>query len=276
MIYSLIPRYFVGGTPSAGIGLLVIAAYYARAWRSLQNSPKVIASCIPETRVPPGRQCLPELCYLQWGVFVSVVFFMLAGAADTENDWLFRLTGSLIGFCVALSFAIFGAGFVSLWNLWKELARQLKRAKVGSLLLSIPRAALWLALGLGVMLLAGILVEGIEKLPRLWQVMFSGLLPLSFWFLIAEAFYGLWKGRSYAALMLRLILMISFSAIIIAAAAFAYWWFISQTALLLVLLLSAIGTLNVVFYARWARLAALNDNLTDPPAVGTGDRRRVS
>lgn len=267
MIYSLDPRHFVGGTLSAGVGLLIIAAYYLHAWRKLQNSPKVLASCIPETRVSLGRQRWPELRYLQLGVLSSVMFFALAGAADTENDWLFRLTGCLMGFCAALFFAMFGVGFVSLLYLWKELALQVKRAKVGSLILSIPRASLWLTLGLGVLLLAGMLVEKIERLPKFWQVMFSGLLPVSFWFLTAEAFYCLWKGRSHAALIIRLILMVSSSAIIIAAAAFAYWWFISQTALALVLLLSAIGTLNVVFYARWVRLAALKDNVTDPPVV---------
>jgi hypothetical protein len=35
----------------------------------------------------------------------------------------------------------------------------------------------------------------------------------------------------------------------------------SQTALLLVILLSAIGSLDVIFYSRWVRLSALKDNL---------------
>lgn len=267
MICSLVPLHFAGGTLCAGLGLLVISAYYLRAWRSLQDRANVIACCIPKVQVSLGRHQWPELRYLQWGVSSSVLFFMLAGAADTENDWLFRLTGCLMGFCAALSFAMLGVGFVCLWNLWKELAWQLKRAKVGSLLLSIPRAALWLALGLGVMLLAGMLAEKIEKLPKLWQLLLSVLLHFSFWVLIAQAFYYLWKGRSHAALMLRVILMVSFSSIIVAADAFSYWWIISQTALPLVLLLSAIGTLSVVFYSRWVRLAALKDNLTDPPVV---------
>jgi hypothetical protein len=58
---------------------------------------------------------------LQWGVFVSVVFFVFAGAADAGGDWLFVLTGCLIGFCAALFFAMFGVGFVSLFYLWQEL-----------------------------------------------------------------------------------------------------------------------------------------------------------
>ena len=35
----------------------------------------------------------------------------------------------------------------------------------------------------------------------------------------------------------------------------------SQTALLLVILLSAIGSLDVIFYSRWVRLSALKDNV---------------
>lgn len=256
MIYSIVPRHFLGGTLCAGTGLLVISAYYLRVWHSLQD------------RATLGNQHWPDLRYLQWGVLSSVLFFMLAGAADTENDWLFRLVGVLMGFCAALLCAMFAVGFVALWNLWKELVWQLKNAKIGSLRLSIPLAALWLAFGLGVMLLAGMLFDKIEKLPKLWQFLIRGVLYLPMWVLIAKAFCGLWKGRSYAALMLRLILMVSFSSIIVAAAAFTYWWLISQTALPLVLLLSAIGTLNVVFYSRWVRLAALKDSLTDPPVVG--------
>jgi len=183
---------------------------------------------------------------LQWAVLLSVFFFMLAGAADEQVDWLYWLIGGLMGFVAALFFGIFGVGFVALWNLWKELIAQLKKAKVGSLLLSVPLAVLWLGLGLGVFLLLGILVEKIEKFAKLWQ----SPLQESVWILIAIVFYGLWKGRSHAALMLRLILIISFSAIMLVAVAFGYWWIISETTLLLVLLLSAIGTLNVVFYCR--------------------------
>ena len=198
MIQSLVPGHLVGGTVSAGIGLLVIAAYYVRAWRSLQDRLKVIASCMPNVQVSLGRQHWPELRYLQWGVSSSVLFFMLAGAANAENDWLLRLTGCLMGFCAALSFAMFGVGFVSLFYLWKELALQLKRAKIGSLLISIPLASFWLALGLGVMLLSGMLVDKIEKLPVHWQSLLRGLLYVPMWALIAITLYTLWKGRSYA------------------------------------------------------------------------------
>jgi len=83
----------------------------------------------------------------------------------------------------------------------------------------------------------------------------------SFWHLIAAVFNGLWKSRSHAALMLRLILMVTFSAIVVSAVTFGLWWIASQTAVLLVIFLSAIGFIDVIFYSQWVRLAALKDNL---------------
>ena len=197
--------------------------------------------------------------------FPPSFFFMLAAAADTENDWLFRLVGGLMGFCAALCFAMFGVGFVALWNLWKELVWQLKRAKIGPLLVSSPLAILWLGLGLAVFVMFGMLLEKIEKLAPFWQFPLRKWLLTLVWLSIVTTFYSLWKGRSHAALMLRLILMVSFSTIIVVAVAFSYWWIIRQTALIFVLFLSAIGALNIVFYARWVRLTALKNNLLEPP-----------
>jgi hypothetical protein len=191
---------------------------------------------------------------LKWGVALSVLFFMLAGAADAENDWLYRLVGCLMGFVAAMVLGMFGVGFVSLANLWKELVLQVRNAKIGSLLLSIPLAVLWLGLGLGVFLLFGIFIE---KIPQSWAFLFKW--PV--WGLIAVAFYGLWKGRSHAALMLRVILLSSLSAIIAAAGAFSFWWISSYTAPLLVIFLSAMGSLSIIFYYRWVRLAASKNYL---------------
>jgi len=61
--------------------------------------------------------------------------------------------------------------------------------------------------------------------------------------------------------MLRLILMVTFSAIIVSAVTFGFWWIASQTALLLVVFLSAFGLPDVVFYSHRVRLLALKDNL---------------
>ncbi len=97
----------------------------------------------------------------------------------------------------------------------------------------------------------------VDKFSNSWLSLARPLV----WGLIAVMFYSLWKGRSHAALMARLVLMVSFSAIIAAAVAFGVWWIASQTAPLLVIFLSAIGSLDVIFYSHWVRLSALKNNL---------------
>lgn len=260
---TLVSGAYPRGTLCAGVGLIIIAAYYQRAWRSLRGRSE--SSLTSYSSVSNGSQPWPELRYLQWGMLASVLFFVLAGAADAATDWLDRLVGCLVGFCAALGVGMFGVGFVSLANLWKELVLQLKKAKIGFLLFSIPLAILWLGLGFGVLILMGMLVEKIPEFRKsLFQVLLWGLISLTitklFWALISIVFNNLWKGRSHAALMLRLILMVTFSAIIIAALAFGSWWIAFQTAPLLVIFLSAIGALDVLFYSRWMRLLALEDN----------------
>ena len=261
---TLVSGAYPRGTFCAGVGLIIIAAYYLRAWRSIRGRSEL--SLAPYTSVPSGSQPWPELRYLQWGMSASALFFILAGAADSANDWLDRLVGCLMGFCAALGVGMFGVGFVSLANLWKELVLQLKKAKIGSLLFSIPLAVLWLGLGIGVVILLGMFVEKIpESRKSLFQTLLWSLISVTIagllWHLISVAFDSLWKGRSHAALMLRLILMVAFTAIIVAAVAFGFWWITSQTAPLLVIFLSAIGSLDVLFYSHWVRLSALEGNL---------------
>jgi len=199
-------------------------------------------------------------------MLASVVFFMLAAVADTTNDWLDRLVGCLMGFCAALGVGIFGVGFVSLANLWTELLQQLKKAKIGSVLCYVPLAVPWLGLGLGAFVLFGMLLEKLpESRKSLFQVLLWSLISVTIagllWHLISVMFNSLWKSSGHAALMLRLILMVTFSAIIVSAVTFGFWWLASQTALLLVIFLSAIGSLDVIFYSHWVRLRALKDNL---------------
>lgn len=261
---TLVLGAYPRGTLCAGVGVIFIAAYYVRAWRGLRSRPE--PSLAPCSSVSSGIQSWPELRYLQWGILASVLFFVLAGAADAANDWLDRVVGCLIGFCAALGVGMFGVGLVSLANLWKELVLQLKKAKIGPLLFSIPVAVLWLGLGVGVFILLGMFVEKIPESRKppfqalLWSlisVTIAGLL----WHLISVAFDSLWKGTSHAALILRLILMVAFTAIIVAAAAFGFWWITSQTAPLLVIFLCAIGSIDVLFYSNWVRLSALEGNL---------------
>jgi hypothetical protein len=203
-----------------------------------------------------------EMRFLRFGIVSSVIVFLLAGAADSTSDGLAILVGTLMGLCGAMATGTAGFGFVALWNLWKELLSQLRRAKIGRLVASLPLALLGLAGGLGALILAGSLQEKFPAVPtRLYEELF--------WILIAAMFYFLWIGRSHAALFIRLILLILFSAIILVSMVLGLWWAGSLTAYPLVLFLSAIGAINTLFYAVFVRDIALADNLIDsssPPS----------
>ena len=245
---------FPRGTLCAFVGFAFIALYYRHAWRKLVKVAQ--APSEPVRSEFPDSQSWPELRYLQIGAALSVAVFVLAGAADPGMEWLDQLRGALLGFCGAIMVGILGFGFVSLMNLWKELILQLRKASVGSLLVSIPLAILWLAMGFGVLIGAGMVAD------RFAHYIGALLRPL-LWLVITLLFWGVWRGRSRALLVLRLILMLSFSAIILSAAVFMCWWVSSETASVLVFFLAVIASLNVLFYSRFVRDTALKDNLVD-------------
>jgi len=194
-----------------------------------------------------------EMRYLRFGITSSVAVYLLASVADATSDGLRIVGGTLMGLCGASGVGIAGFGFVALWNLWTELLSQFRRAKVGHLLASLPLALLGLVGGLGALVLAGWLTEKFAAVPaRLYGVLF--------WILLTAMFYFLWKGRSHAALLIRLILLVLFSAIILVSVVLALWWASSLTAYLLVLFLSAIGAINTLFYAVFVRDIALAAN----------------
>ncbi len=246
---------FPRGTLCAFVGLALISLYYRNAWRQLGKAVEPPSETV--RLESPDGQSWPELRYLQIGAALSVAVFVLAGAADLGKEWLDQLRGAILGFCGAIAVGILGFGFVCLMNLWKELILQLRKASVGSLLVSIPLAILWLAMGFGVLIGMGMVAD------RFAHYLGALLRPL-LWVVITLLFWGLWRGRSRALLVLRLILMLSFSAIILAAAVFAFWWVSSQTVPLLVLFLVLVASLNVAFYSRFVRDTALIDNLVDP------------
>src|SRR5260370_26780875 len=245
---------FLRGTLCAFIGFAFIALYYRHARYKLGKAAKPPSDLV---RLEfPGRQSWPELRSWQIGADLSVAVFVLAGAADMGKEWLEQLRGAILGFCGAIAVGILGFGFVCLMNLWKELISQLRRASVGSLLVSIPLVILWLAMGFGVLIGMGMVAD------RFAHYIGALLRPL-LWLVITLLFWGLWRGRSRALLVLRLVLMFSFSAIILSPTVFICWWVFSETAPLLVFFLAVIASLNVLFYSRFVRDTALKDNLVD-------------
>jgi len=251
------PALYPRGTLFAAAGLLTIAWYYHHIWGRLKNRPESQALPAPSADFAyPQAESAPflELNYLYRGLAISVLIFLLAGSADTPSPPLDHLLGALMGLCGTLFAAMFAVGLICVWNLWKEAIQQLKSAKLGALILSAPLALLGLAFGLGVFVALGMLVDKIPKyLESLARPLMLGV--------IAAMFYAVWKGRSHAALALRLVLLLAFSSIILAAIVWGLWWIASQTAPLLVSFLSAITAINAVFYARWVRLRALIHNM---------------
>src|SRR5258708_11577882 len=206
-------------------------------------SPEPVAEFASSSTPPPAEiEPTPfvELNYLYGGLAISVLIFLLAGSADTPSTPLDHLLGALMGLCGALFAAMFAVGLICVWNLWKEAIQQLKSAKLGSLILSAPLALLGLAFGLGVFVALGMLVDKIPKyLESLARPLMLGV--------ISAMFYALWKGRSHAALALRLVLLLLFSAIIFAAIVWGLWWSPSQTAPRLVPFLPALPTPTTPF-----------------------------
>ena len=245
------------GTFCAAAGLLTVACYYHHIWSLLKNRPDSQALPAPSADFAyPKEESAPfvELNYLYGGLAISVLVFLLAGSADTPSTPLDHLLGALMGLCGVIFAGIFAVGLICVWNLWKEAIQQLKSTKLGAFILSAPLALLGLAFGLGIFVGLGMLVD---KIPKYLAFLVRPLM----WGVIAAMFYALWKGRSHAALALRLVLLLVFSSIILAAIVWGLWWIASQTAPRLVTFLAAITALNAAFYARWVRLKVLIHNM---------------
>jgi len=254
----LFPALYRHGTIAAVFGFCALTVYCDLAWRSLKH--RLIVSLPPIVEPRPWS----AFQYLAWGAGASVLCFMLAGAADAPT-FLDHVVGALMGLCGTIFAFMFGFGLVALWNLCRESIQQLKvelqfrryiqsyGVKPPSFLPAFPLAILGLAFGVGVFLAIGVVGHYLEK----WHLFSLELV----WLPIVAMFYALWKSRSHAALLLRLILLVFFSLIILPFVVFLLAWTASQTAPLLVTILAAITILNAAFYARWVHLPALANNL---------------
>lgn len=284
----LIPALYPRGTYCAAAGLIFVALYYDIVWRHLKH--RATASPLPPASINLSPRPFPERRSLYCGMGLSVSIFLLAGAADAPRELAHRFISALIGLCGAFFAGMLGFGLVSLWNLWKEALLQAKyavqlRRLAKSKGVNTPSpyrptvcAILWLTLGIGVFIALGLLIDFIPK-SRLWELadlrslrnlqdlqkalwsaaqshVIRSLLMVP----IAAFFYALWKSRTYAGLIARIILLFTFSAIIVAFTVFLVAWAASETTSVLVTFLSAIAALNTLFYARWVRLKALSFN----------------
>jgi len=256
---QLFPQLYRAGTILASIGSLAIAVYYDLAWSGLKHRLNVPHPANLEPRPWNAFQ------YFSCGAGASVLCFLLAGAAHAPPTLLDHLVGLFMGLCGVIFSAIFAVGLIALYNLWREAIRHLvgqfrfrryvrsHGGKPESLLPAVPLAILFLALGVSVFVAMGMILD---KIPKV----LTPLLPHAAWVVIGTMFYALWKGRSHAASLLRLILLAFFTLIMLAFLVWVLAWTASQTAPLLVTTLIAITAINAGFYARWIRNAVLADN----------------
>ncbi len=274
----LFPQIYRQGSIIAVTGLLATGVYYDLAWRSLKQRLLIPHPANLEPRPWNAFQ------YFYWGLGASVLCFLLAGAADTQPNFLDHLVGLLMGLCGVIFAGMFGIGFIALWNLWAEAIRQVietwrfrryfrhGHARNQSLLLALPLAILRLVVALAVLALLGMVLEKIPKYV-------APFLPHLMWLMIAAAFYALWKSRSHAALLLRLMLLVLFTLISLSFVVWLLAWVSSETAPVLVTMLAAITIFNAAFYARWIRRATLANDFTAPSSReatrGTPSRRAV-
>jgi hypothetical protein len=267
---------YAQGTICAFFGLCIVSALNFRGWRQLETD-FVAPSGSAAPQMSPTMYLLARK-NLFAGMGLTLLFLLLVGALDAGGELLDRIVGGLMGLCGAMALGILGVGFVAMRNLWKELIAQLKSARISQLLLSVPLAALYLALGIGIFVLIGFFLDEIPKVRGMlhdhpfWRIggallgaVIIGVMMETVWHVIATMFERLWGGRSHAALFLRLILMVVFSAIMIPAAVFLIWFAAEQIAPLQVAIFCVILYANVLFYSRWVRLEALKDNFREPP-----------
>jgi hypothetical protein len=255
------------GTVCAFLGMCVVCAFYFRAWRQLNTEGSLTSKTeSPQIVTRPG---LPSIRYFSFGVALSVLVVLSVGALDAGGELLDRVVGILMGLCGVIALGIGGVGFVAMRNLWKELIAQLKKAKILKLIFSAPVAIAYLAVGIGVFIVIGFLLDSIPEakglflghpLLRIGSMILGSIMAAGaghlLWHIIAAMMGRLWEGESSAALMSRLILMVLFSAIMIPAAIFFIWWTGEQIAPLQVASLCVMAYANVKFYSRSEREAA--------------------
>lgn len=270
---------YAQGTICAFFGLCIVSALYFRGWRQMETD-FVPRRSLAAPQMSPTIYLLARK-NLFAGMGLTLSFLLLVGALDAGGELLDRIGGGLMGLCGAVALGILGVGFVAMRNLWKELIVQLKSARISRLLLSAPLAVFYLALGIGIFALFGFFLDEIPKVRGMlhdhpfWRVggallgaVIVGVMVEAVWHVIATMFERLWGGGSHAALLLRLILMVVFSAIMIPAVVFLIWFAAEQIAPLQVAIFCVILYANVLFYSRWVRIEALKDNFREPPDFG--------
>ena len=129
-----------------------------------------------------------------------------------------QVTYFLLAFCYVISGVMFGVGIVFVGRLWQELVPQFPGHSDRAVDESVPKSVWWLAVSFGGFLALGALIPLIDKLPMLPKLLASGIARELIFGVLAIILYRLWSSRRLAALLMRTVLLLLFTAILIPAA----------------------------------------------------------
>lgn len=192
--------------------------------------------------------------YLLLGVVLSVFFVCLTGqAVATKSDFPgLAIFGSLL--CAA-AFGLLAIGHIFLFRHWIEFFRDAAgrtpkdshRYELADQRLQHLNIFLWSVVGVSFAL--GLL----EKFGI--RIDFSSPLLLEiyrhlFWFGVVAVLVIVWTSQNAAALLVRFILLLVFSAIMIGGASLLGWWLVMQSSIWVVIWPTAMLSLNFIFHFR--------------------------
>lgn len=265
MINIAYPR----GTICAGLGLFLTLGYYllieqARRYGRFASQPHGLFPAT-DSRYWTSRP------YVLIGISLSALFIMTTAVADLASsdasDLSLRILFALLG---SAAFTTLLVGCVFLWRHWIEAIRELRQPPPNLFeqftqrvdqseryaLAPLRSHLLWHSLlGVCAILLAGWVAGKLGIMPEklLDHPVVGAIYSHIIWIFILTFVIVLWTTRGRFAALIRLSVLLIFSAIIIAATIFFLYWLASDSTPVVVILCAGIVALNFVFFFRLER-----------------------
>lgn len=271
MINIAYPR----GTICAGLGLFLMLGYYLRRERARRYGSLISQPDGPypatDSRYWTSR---PDLLV---GSSLSALFLAATAVADLASrdplDWGLRVFFALLG---AAAFMTLLLGCIFAWRHWEEAIRELRERprdlfaqsthtvdKSERYAMAPLRSHLLLHSFLGVfaILFVGWVAAKLGILPErlLDHPVVGAIYGHIVWIFILTFVIVLWTTRGRFAALVRLAVLLVFSAIIVSATIFFVYWLASESAPVVVILCAGIVALNIVFFFRLERRRSSGD-----------------
>jgi len=258
------------GTICAGLGLFFMLGYYllrerARGSGRFVNQPNELYPAT-DSRYWTSR---PDFLI---GISLSAFFLAATAVSDLASrdplDWGLRIFFALFA---ATAFMTLLVGSIFLWRHWTEAIRELRerppdlfaqstqtadntaRYAMAPLRSQLLRQSF---LGVCAILLAGWVALKLGIMPErlLDNPVVGAIFDHIVWIFILTFVIVLWTTRGRAAALIRLAMLLVFSAVIVSATIFFVYWLASESAPVVVILCAGIVALNIVFFFRLERV----------------------